>query len=141
MAGCGWSTVTTPAGRQNGGVIIDCAIYREGHREETSHESGALADVIAALDETDGFLWIGLYEPSLVLGEGALVGAGALGVRLGREEVDVDRVLELVAALLLDEVDEVGDALIPRVGVLGALLVHGHRDHADRQHARCTTGR
>ena len=34
-------------------VIIDCAIYRKGHREETSHEPGALADVIAALDETD----------------------------------------------------------------------------------------
>ncbi len=47
------------------GVIIDCAIYRKGHREETSHEPGALADVISALDETDGFLWIGLYEPSL----------------------------------------------------------------------------
>ena len=47
------------------GVIIDCAIYRKGHREETSHEAGALADVIAALDETDGFLWIGLYEPTI----------------------------------------------------------------------------
>ena len=46
-------------------VIIDCAIYRKGHREETSHEAGALADVIAALDETDGFLWIGLYEPTI----------------------------------------------------------------------------
>ncbi|MGH3473987.1 MAG: magnesium/cobalt transporter CorA [Aeromicrobium sp.] len=46
-------------------MIIDCAIYRKGHREETSHEPGALADVIAALADTDGFLWIGLYEPSL----------------------------------------------------------------------------
>jgi magnesium transporter len=46
-------------------VIIDCAIYRKGHREETAHDPAALADVIAGLAETDGFLWIGLYEPSL----------------------------------------------------------------------------
>ena len=48
-----------------GVVIIDCAIYRKGHREETSHDPAALADVIAGLAETDGFLWIGLYEPTL----------------------------------------------------------------------------
>ena len=47
------------------GVIIDCAIYRKGHREETSHEPDALAEVIAALEDTDDFLWIGLYEPSV----------------------------------------------------------------------------
>lgn len=46
-------------------MIIDCAIYRKGHREETSHDPDALAKVIAGLAETDGFLWIGLYEPSL----------------------------------------------------------------------------
>jgi magnesium transporter len=46
-------------------VIIDCAIYRKGHREETSHDPDALADVIAGLEDTDGFLWIGLFEPSL----------------------------------------------------------------------------
>ncbi|MFZ0141500.1 MAG: magnesium/cobalt transporter CorA [Aeromicrobium sp.] len=46
-------------------MIIDCAIYRKGHREETSHEPDALAEVIAALEDTDDFLWIGLYEPSV----------------------------------------------------------------------------
>ena len=46
------------------GVIIDCAIYRQGHREETSHEPGALAEVIADLAGTEGFLWVGLFEPS-----------------------------------------------------------------------------
>lgn len=46
-------------------MIIDCAIYRKGHREETSHDPRALADVIAGLQDTDGFLWIGLFEPSL----------------------------------------------------------------------------
>ena len=47
------------------GVIIDCAIYRKGHREETSHDADALADVVKSLDDTDGFLWIGLFEPTL----------------------------------------------------------------------------
>jgi magnesium transporter len=46
-------------------VIIDCAIYRKGHREETSHDPDALAEVIAGLEHSDGFLWIGLFEPSL----------------------------------------------------------------------------
>ena len=46
-------------------VIIDCAIYRQGHREETSNEPGDLADVVAALANTSGFLWVGLYEPSI----------------------------------------------------------------------------
>ena len=48
-----------------GVVIIDCAIYRKGHREETSHDPDALAAVIADLDDTDGFLWIGLFEPTI----------------------------------------------------------------------------
>ena len=46
-------------------MIIDCAIYRKGHREETSHEPDALTAAIAGLAETDGFLWIGLFEPTL----------------------------------------------------------------------------
>ncbi len=48
-----------------GVVIIDCAIYRKGHREETSHDPDALAEVIKGLADTEGFLWIGLFEPSL----------------------------------------------------------------------------
>jgi magnesium transporter len=48
-----------------GVVIIDCAIYRKGHREEMSHDPAALADVVTGLEDSDGFLWIGLFEPSL----------------------------------------------------------------------------
>ncbi|MGI9084033.1 MAG: magnesium/cobalt transporter CorA [Aeromicrobium sp.] len=46
-------------------MIIDCAIYRKGHREETSDDPRALGEVIDALEGTDDFLWIGLYEPTL----------------------------------------------------------------------------
>jgi magnesium transporter len=46
-------------------VIIDCAIYRKGHREDTPHEPDALREVMAELDGTSDFLWVGLYEPSL----------------------------------------------------------------------------
>jgi magnesium transporter len=45
-------------------VIIDCAVYRKGHREETAHDPAALAEVIDTMHDTE-FLWIGLYEPSL----------------------------------------------------------------------------
>lgn len=45
-------------------MIIDCAIYRKGHREEAPHDPHALGEVIDALEGTDDFLWIGLYEPS-----------------------------------------------------------------------------
>jgi magnesium transporter len=46
-------------------VIIDCAIYRKGHREESPREPDALGEVVSSLEGTDAFLWIGLYEPSL----------------------------------------------------------------------------
>jgi magnesium transporter len=45
-------------------VIIDCAVYRKGHREETKHDPATLADVIKNMHDNE-FLWIGLYEPSL----------------------------------------------------------------------------
>ncbi|WP_228981759.1 magnesium/cobalt transporter CorA [Streptomyces sp. DH12] len=44
------------------GVIVDCAIYRAGRRLQGP------TDVVAALEEArgsvDGFLWIGLHEPT-----------------------------------------------------------------------------
>jgi len=43
-------------------VIVDCAIYRDGRRTEGSADvSGALR---AARTAEDGFLWIGLHEPT-----------------------------------------------------------------------------
>jgi magnesium transporter len=42
-------------------VIVDCAIYRDGHRTEGPEDfSDALDEARAA----GGFVWIGLYEPS-----------------------------------------------------------------------------
>jgi magnesium transporter len=42
-------------------VIVDCAIYRDGHRGEGPQDfSDALSDARAA----GGFVWVGLHEPS-----------------------------------------------------------------------------
>ncbi|MGW5972331.1 magnesium/cobalt transporter CorA [Streptomyces sp. NPDC055186] len=42
-------------------MIVDCAIYRDGHRTEGSEDlSGALEDARTA----KGFVWIGLHEPT-----------------------------------------------------------------------------
>ncbi|WNM34123.1 magnesium/cobalt transporter CorA [Streptomyces sp. Li-HN-5-11] len=42
-------------------MIVDCAIYRDGHRGEGPQDfSDALADARAA----GGFVWVGLHEPS-----------------------------------------------------------------------------
>jgi magnesium transporter len=43
-------------------VIVDCAVYRDGHRMEGPDDlSDALAEARAA---GDAFVWIGLYEPT-----------------------------------------------------------------------------
>ncbi|MCF3129902.1 magnesium/cobalt transporter CorA [Streptomyces olivochromogenes] len=43
-------------------MIVDCAIYRNGHRTESPQDfSDALAEARA---RGDSFLWIGLYEPT-----------------------------------------------------------------------------
>lgn len=53
---------SSPTVRNNARVIVDCAIYRKGHRTEGP------ADFSDALDEArangDAYLWIGLYEPT-----------------------------------------------------------------------------
>ena len=44
------------------GVIVDCAIYHEGRREDVS---GDLSDALdRARAHADAFIWIGLHEPS-----------------------------------------------------------------------------
>ncbi|MGX1268951.1 magnesium transporter [Streptomyces phaeoluteigriseus] len=42
-------------------VIVDCAIYRDGRRTEGPQDFSDALDEVRA---TDGFVWIGLHEPS-----------------------------------------------------------------------------
>ncbi|RYJ05370.1 MAG: magnesium and cobalt transport protein CorA, partial [Actinomycetales bacterium] len=44
-------------------MIIDCAVYRDGVREETESDRGSLDASLAALGEDD-FLWIGINNPT-----------------------------------------------------------------------------
>jgi magnesium transporter len=44
-------------------VIIDCAVYRNGVREDTSAEPGALDEALAGLGPDD-FVWIGIGNPT-----------------------------------------------------------------------------
>lgn len=42
-------------------VIVDCAVYSEGHRSERPED---LSEALAAARAAGGFVWIGLHEPS-----------------------------------------------------------------------------
>jgi magnesium transporter len=42
-------------------VIVDCAVYREGHRTEVPED---LSDALGAARRAGGFVWIGLHEPT-----------------------------------------------------------------------------
>ncbi|MEU2063325.1 magnesium/cobalt transporter CorA [Streptomyces sp. NPDC013455] len=42
-------------------MIVDCAVYRHGHRTEGPED---LSDALAAARAVGGFVWIGLHEPS-----------------------------------------------------------------------------
>ncbi|AWB92367.1 magnesium/cobalt transporter CorA [Aeromicrobium chenweiae] len=44
-------------------MIIDCAVYRDGVRETTPHDSTSLDAALAGLGE-DEFLWIGIANPT-----------------------------------------------------------------------------
>lgn len=48
----------------NGRVIIDCATYRSGKREDTSHDVSSLESALASLTDKNDFLWIGAFEPT-----------------------------------------------------------------------------
>ena len=48
---------------QNGAVIIDCAVYRDGRREESGHARAEIEQSLASLGEGD-FLWIGINQPT-----------------------------------------------------------------------------
>jgi len=47
--------------RDDGGVIVDCAVYSDGKRRDGDL---ALVDALEASKEPDSFVWIGLHEPS-----------------------------------------------------------------------------
>jgi magnesium transporter len=42
-------------------VIVDCAIYRDGHRAQGPED---FSDALAAARAAGGFVWVGLHEPS-----------------------------------------------------------------------------
>lgn len=44
-----------------GSVIVDCAIYRDGHRTDGPED---LSDALAVARSAGGFVWIGLHEPT-----------------------------------------------------------------------------
>lgn len=45
-------------------MIIDCAIYRNGEREDTSHDVNSLESALASLADKNDFIWIGVFEPT-----------------------------------------------------------------------------
>ena len=45
-------------------MIIDCAIYRDGKREDTSHDIDSLQAALATLTGEHDFIWIGAFAPS-----------------------------------------------------------------------------
>ena len=45
-------------------VIIDCAIYRDGQREDTSPDVNSLEAALASLEGENDFIWIGMFEPT-----------------------------------------------------------------------------
>ena len=56
------STVGPCRAVHNDVVIIDCAVYRDGVRESTEHDTDSLESALAHLGEDD-FLWIGIGNP------------------------------------------------------------------------------
>jgi magnesium transporter len=45
-------------------VIVDCAVYREGLRLPHPIDTSDLADAMQAAEDHDGFLWVGLHQPT-----------------------------------------------------------------------------
>ncbi len=57
------STARASRAGHNDVVIIDCAVYRDGVRESTDHDSKSLEIALARLGKDD-FLWIGIGNPT-----------------------------------------------------------------------------
>ncbi len=52
------------AGRDNGRVIVDCAVYKGGVRVTLPPGDRDIAAALAAAKHESAFVWIGLYEPT-----------------------------------------------------------------------------
>lgn len=74
------------AERHNGQVIIDCAVYLDGVREETDRDPDTLDDTLASLSGSD-FLWIGVNNPT----HGEMQ---RLGAALGMHPLAIEDTLE-----------------------------------------------
>ena len=48
--------------RQVGTAVVDCAVYRDGHRQPGFSDWRAAADEVEG--DSDSFVWIGMYEPT-----------------------------------------------------------------------------
>jgi len=67
-------------------VIIDCAVYRDGRREDLAHDSEAIDAALAELTG-NAFVWIGLNEPT----DDEMI---AIGESLGLHPLAVEDALE-----------------------------------------------
>ncbi len=59
---CGTSRSGSASWGQNEHVIVDCATYRDGARQDTSHDADALRETLATLGAGE-FIWIGMANP------------------------------------------------------------------------------
>jgi magnesium transporter len=101
------------------GVIVDCAYYRNGHRQQAGPMEIQEAAELARREDGDGFIWIGLFEPGdeelsavqrqFGLSELAVEDAQSFHLRPKVEQYDDGDVLFAVlrTAAYVDELEEV----------------------------------
>jgi magnesium transporter len=85
------------------GVIVDCAHYRNGRRQQTGPMEIEQAGALARRDDDDGFVWIGLFEP----GEAEL---SAVQQQFGLSELAVEDAQSFHLRPKVEQYDE-GDIL------------------------------
>jgi magnesium transporter len=100
-------------------VIVDCAHYRNGHRQQAGPMEIEDAGELARSEQADGFIWIGLFEPGpeelgavqsqFGLSELAVEDAQSFHLRPKVEQYDEGEVLFAVlrTAAYVDEREEV----------------------------------
>lgn len=53
-----------PYGQHTASAVIDCAVYRDGRRDADRLSPAEALRRVRAADDGDGFVWIGLHEPT-----------------------------------------------------------------------------